>query len=105
MLSITHRGTGCALAGYVAIFGLASLACDGGANSVVSLVESMQLGAVSLSALKFSIAFPFSFHMVNGVRHLFWDMGKFLSVKEVYTTGYAMMFVSAVLSLALTFLL
>jgi succinate dehydrogenase (ubiquinone) cytochrome b560 subunit len=100
MLSITHRGTGCLLAAYVVGAGLAGISGD---CSIVSSIEAMQLGAASLAAIKFSIAFPFSYHLVNGIRHLFWDMGKFLSIKEVYTTGYAMIFVSTLLSLALTF--
>jgi succinate dehydrogenase (ubiquinone) cytochrome b560 subunit len=103
MLSITHRGTGVALAGYAAIFGVAGLVCPEGANSIVHAIEAAQLGTASLVALKFTLAFPFAFHAVNGVRHLFWDLGKFLSVKEVYTTGYTIMFLSVVLSLILTF--
>lgn len=102
MLSITHRGTGIALTGYAAIFGIAALTCPDGANSVVSLIEGLNLGAASLGALKFTLAFPFAFHTVNGVRHLFWDLGKFLTIKEVYTTGYAMLLVSTILAIALT---
>lgn len=102
MLSITHRGTGVALTGYAAIFGLAALVCPDGAGSVVSLIENAQLGAVTLGALKFALAFPFAFHTVNGVRHLFWDLGKFLTIKEVYTTGYAMLLVSTILAIGLT---
>lgn len=104
MLSITHRGTGIALTGYAAIFGLSALMCPEGANAVTGLIQSMQLGAVTLTALKFTLAFPFAFHTVNGVRHLFWDLGKFLTIKEVYSTGYAMLLVSTVLSLIITML-
>ena len=102
MLSITHRGTGIALTGYAAIFGIAALTCPDGAGSVISLLEGLHLGTASLAALKFTLAFPFAFHTVNGVRHLFWDMGKFLTIKEVYTTGYAMLLASTVLAIALT---
>ncbi|CRL05315.1 CLUMA_CG018253, isoform A, partial [Clunio marinus] len=102
MLSITHRGTGIALTGYAAIFGLATLACPEGANAVVNLIEGLQLGAASLAALKFTLAFPFAFHTVNGIRHLFWDLGRFLTIKEVYTTGYIMVAISTILAIALT---
>lgn len=98
MLSITHRGTGMALTGYAAIFGLSALVCPEGANSVVNMIEGLQLGTVSLAALKFTIAFPFAYHSVNGVRHLIWDLGKFLTIKEVYSTGYAMLLVSTILT-------
>lgn len=102
MLSITHRGTGMALTGYAAIFGVAALICPDGATSVVTAIENLHLGAASLAALKFTLAFPFAFHTVNGVRHLFWDMGKFLTIKEVYTTGYAMLLASTILAIILT---
>jgi succinate dehydrogenase (ubiquinone) cytochrome b560 subunit len=102
MLSITHRGTGVALTGYLAIFGLAAIGCPHGVTDIITTLESAQLGVASLTALKFTLAFPFAYHTVNGVRHLFWDMGKFLSVKEVYTTGYAMLFASTIISLILT---
>ncbi len=104
MLSITHRGTGIAITGYAAIFGIAALVCPEGASSVVNAIEAMQLGTLGLTTLKFTLAFPFAFHAVNGVRHLFWDLGRFLSVKEVYTTGYAMLFATTIVALALTFM-
>jgi len=37
------------------------------------------------------IAFPFTFHSLNGLRHLSWDTGKFLSVRSVYRTGYSVL--------------
>lgn len=91
-----------ALTGYAAIFGVAALICPDGATSVVTAIENLHLGAASLAALKFTLAFPFAFHTVNGVRHLFWDMGKFLTIKEVYTTGYAMILASTILAIILT---
>jgi len=102
MLSITHRGTGMALTGYAAIFAVSALVCPEGANSIVSAIDGLHLGAASLAALKFTLAFPFAFHFVNGIRHLFWDLGRFLTIKEVYTTGYAMLLASSVLAIILT---
>lgn len=102
MLSITHRGTGIALTGYAAIFAVSALTCTSGPDAIISAIQGMNLGAASLATLKFALAFPFAFHTVNGVRHLFWDLGKFLTIKEVYTTGYAMLAASTVLAIALT---
>ena len=103
-LSITHRFTGMALTGYAAILGFGAMALPDGVGSIVSTVEALQLTAPALLTAKFVLAFPAAYHTVNGVRHLFWDMGKFLSIKEVYTTGYAMLVVSAILSGILTIL-
>lgn len=102
MLSITHRMTGMALAGYVTMMGLGALALPHDATHYLTMLEG--LSAPTLMALKFTMAYPFAFHSVNGVRHLFWDMGKFLTIKEVYSTGYTMLAVSGVVAAALTFM-
>uniref|UniRef100_A0A8D8AYK1 Succinate dehydrogenase cytochrome b560 subunit, mitochondrial n=1 Tax=Culex pipiens TaxID=7175 RepID=A0A8D8AYK1_CULPI len=102
VLSITHRMTGMALAGYATALGLGALAMPHDATHYLTMLEG--LSAPTLMALKFTMAYPFSYHTVNGVRHLFWDLGKFLSIKEVYTTGYTMLLVSGVLAAGLTFL-
>lgn len=104
VLSITHRFTGIALTGYAAILGLSALALPDGANSVVTAIDSLQLSAPSLIAAKFIIAFPAAYHTVNGVRHLIWDMGKCLTIKEVYTTGYTMLLTSTILTAILAML-
>uniref|UniRef100_A0A182J8V6 Uncharacterized protein n=1 Tax=Anopheles atroparvus TaxID=41427 RepID=A0A182J8V6_ANOAO len=99
-LSITHRFTGLALTGYITALGLGALAMPHDATHYLTMLEG--LSAPTLIALKFTIAYPFAYHTVNGVRHLFWDMGKFLTIKEVYTTGYTMLAVSGVLAGLLT---
>lgn len=98
VLSITHRATGMALTAYAAALGLGAMTLPDGVGSIVSTVEALQLTAPTLLAAKFILAYPAAYHTVNGVRHLFWDMGKFLSIKEVYTTGYTMLLVSAILT-------
>ena len=37
---------------------------------------------------KFFIAMPFTFHSLNGLRHLTWDTGRELSNKAVQRTGW-----------------
>ncbi|XP_058461741.1 succinate dehydrogenase cytochrome b556 subunit-like isoform X2 [Malaya genurostris] len=102
MLSITHRMTGLALAGYATILGLGALALPHDANHYLTMLEG--LNAPTLFALKFTLSYPLAFHATNGVRHLFWDIGKFLSIKEVYNTGYVMILVSGAIATGLTFL-
>ncbi|XP_055596092.1 succinate dehydrogenase cytochrome b560 subunit, mitochondrial [Uranotaenia lowii] len=102
MLSITHRMTGMALAGYATLLGVGALALPHDATHYLTMLEG--LSAPSLMALKFTLAYPFAFHSVNGVRHLFWDLGKFLTIKEVYSTGYTMLLISGVVAAGLTFL-
>ncbi|KAG6872727.1 hypothetical protein C0995_007130 [Termitomyces sp. Mi166 len=52
---------------------------------------------------KFVLALPFTFHSFNGLRHLGWDMGKFMTVKGCYTSGYAVLGATAFSTLGLVF--
>ncbi|KAG1885012.1 hypothetical protein F4604DRAFT_1729026, partial [Suillus subluteus] len=50
---------------------------------------------------KVILATPFTFHFWNGLRHLSWDTGKFLSLKASYRAGYAVLGATAVSTVAL----
>lgn len=54
--------------------------------------------------LKMGLALPFTFHSLNGVRHLVWDTGASLTNKQVIVTGWAVVGASVVSALGLTFL-
>jgi succinate dehydrogenase (ubiquinone) cytochrome b560 subunit len=67
-----------------------------------SLVASF--GALPLLAkipLKFTMAMPFTFHCMNSVRHLIWDLGKQLTNKQVIRTGWTVVGLSVTSALAL----
>lgn len=53
------------------------------AAAVGGLPEVVKVGA------KFLVAWPFTFHALNGVRHLVWDVGVALKNREVMLTGWA----------------
>uniref|UniRef100_A0A6M2DEE4 Putative succinate dehydrogenase cytochrome b subunit n=1 Tax=Xenopsylla cheopis TaxID=163159 RepID=A0A6M2DEE4_XENCH len=95
-LSITHRMTGIALTGYAVVLGLGALVMPHDFAHYATMIEGLQLSAPCLMSIKFVLAYPFAYHMVNGVRHLAWDAAKFLTIKEVYSTGYAMLAVATV---------
>lgn len=103
-LSITHRMTGAWLTGYAALFGLGAIALPGGAESIVQgcqfAVDWAHVNAPVLMATKFVIAWPLTYHAANGIRHLVWDIGKCLGIKEVYSTGY-LMYISSCVGAAL----
>ncbi len=65
------------------------------AEAFGSLSSYTQIG------LKALVAFPFTFHSWNGVRHLVWDSGRELSLKGVYRTGYIVMGLTAVTTVLL----
>jgi succinate dehydrogenase (ubiquinone) cytochrome b560 subunit len=68
------------------------------AASFASLPIFAKIGIKSL------LAFPFTFHSFNGLRHLAWDTGATLTNKQVIVTGWTVLGVSAVSALGLTFL-
>ncbi|KAJ8588129.1 cytochrome b560 subunit of succinate dehydrogenase [Rhizopogon salebrosus TDB-379] len=99
--SIVNRATGGALSALLYGFSLAYLVAPGTFDSV----HIIEFVAGLPDYLKFTgkvlLAAPFSFHFWNGLRHLSWDMGKFLSLKGAYRAGYAVLGATAVSTVAL----
>ncbi|KAJ7811525.1 succinate dehydrogenase cytochrome b560 subunit, partial [Mycena olivaceomarginata] len=92
--SIANRVTGGALSALLYGFSLAYLFAPGTFDSV-HVVDT---------PAKALLAAPFAFHGLNGIRHLSWDMGKFMSNKSVSQTGYAVLGGTAISTVALLFL-
>ncbi len=40
--------------------------------------------------LVFGWSFALFYHMCNGVRHMLWDTGRMLALKDIYQSGYVM---------------
>jgi succinate dehydrogenase / fumarate reductase cytochrome b subunit len=85
-LSILHRVTGAALAvGLIALcYWLIALA--GGEESYRSAAHwfASPLGLVFLMGWTFA----FIYHLLNGVRHLFWDLGLGFERRERHASGW-----------------
>ncbi|XP_063241195.1 succinate dehydrogenase cytochrome b560 subunit, mitochondrial [Bacillus rossius redtenbacheri] len=96
LLSISHRATGLALGGTMIAWGFGALVLPHSFPEYLAVVQSWNPATVLM--LKAFIAFPFSYHYCNGIRHLMWDLGRFLTIKEVYKTGYMMLISSAILT-------
>ncbi len=101
VLSITHRGTGVflSLGALVLTYWLVSLAVS------EELFNSFHLHTTFWYGKLFLIGFVFSlyYHLSNGIRHLFWDIGLGLEISTTYKSGYFIIFISAVLTLATLF--
>lgn len=98
VLSITHRGTGVFLC-----IGALFLSCW--LLSIANGPESYNLLQTYISAwygqlLLWAWVFSLYFHLCNGIRHLFWDMGLGLEIKTTYTSGYVVLVVTLVLTIA-----
>lgn len=96
VLSITHRMTGVALAvaALLLCYWLASVAA--GEQMYASVMAHM--GAWYGQLLILAFTFSLYYHLCNGLRHLFWDMGKGLEIESAYRSGYATIFASILLT-------
>ncbi|MGQ0800957.1 MAG: succinate dehydrogenase, cytochrome b556 subunit [Pseudomarimonas sp.] len=87
MLSIVHRGTGCALAvgAFAIVIWLLALAGNPDDYALVREWAASPIGCV----LIFGFGFALLYHLLNGIRHLAWDAGWGLDIKTTYQTGWA----------------
>jgi succinate dehydrogenase / fumarate reductase, cytochrome b subunit len=85
-LSILHRATGVALAlGLVALsYWLISVASGGESYGAAMRVFSSPVGLLFLLGWTFS----FLYHLLNGVRHLFWDAGYGFERMQRHVSGW-----------------
>ena len=100
-LSITHRITGGALAGYTILLGTGALVLPHKLSYYVEALHASHPSAVSIFALKFILALPFAYHFCNGIRHLIWDTARFLTISGVHKTGYIMLAATLITTIAL----
>lgn len=68
----------------------------------VTAIESMQLSSPTIAFIKFYVALPVTYHTLNGIRHLAWDNGQNLELKDVYRTGYIVLALSVLSALGLS---
>ncbi|XP_022521276.2 succinate dehydrogenase cytochrome b560 subunit, mitochondrial [Astyanax mexicanus] len=101
-MSITHRGTGVALSGGISVFAVAALVLPGSFPHYLDLIHSLSFGPALITLSKFALSFPVAYHTFNGIRHLVWDAGKGLKIPEVYGSGYTVIALTLLTSLALT---
>ncbi|VVC95970.1 succinate dehydrogenase cytochrome b560 subunit, mitochondrial-like [Leptidea sinapis] len=91
ILSITHRISGIMLSGYITALGVGALVLPNDVAHYITMIEGLNLSPATLFLLKAALAAPIGYHTANGIRHLYWDMAKGLTIREVYSTGYAML--------------
>jgi succinate dehydrogenase / fumarate reductase cytochrome b subunit len=98
-LSILHRITGALLAlGLVALsYWFVSLAGGSDSYAAASRVFGHPLGLLVLVGWTFA----FLFHLLNGVRHLFWDAGRGFERTERHASGWFAVLGAAALTLCL----
>jgi succinate dehydrogenase / fumarate reductase cytochrome b subunit len=95
-LSILHRMTGVALSvGLIAlVVWLESIAI--GADSYATVAGLLQTIVGKLVLLGFS--FAFFFHLANGVRHLFWDVGLGFEIRQANASAWFVLVATALMT-------
>jgi succinate dehydrogenase / fumarate reductase, cytochrome b subunit len=94
MLSITHRGTGVVLT-FGALFlawWLVSLAAGPDDYAKFAALAHGPIGTIVVVGLAYCLIF----HWLNGLRHLFWDVGVGLEIKRTYASGWTVVVLSLV---------
>ncbi len=117
VLSILHR-----IAGVILAFGAFGLALvlleasrdpaghdyDSAGSSDVFSVVYHGLGFIFDSpvgvALILAFIWSLNYHLLNGIRHLFWDAGKGFEIKQFTASGWAVVVLSFALTAGLCFL-
>jgi succinate dehydrogenase / fumarate reductase cytochrome b subunit len=96
LMSIIHRITGVILA--VGAFALAwwlmAVAAGGDAYDSAASAVASPLGQLALFGFSASLVY----HLLNGIRHLLWDIGWGYTIPEVYRSGYAVAALTVVLT-------
>ncbi|PPJ60341.1 hypothetical protein CBER1_10730 [Cercospora berteroae] len=106
-LSALNRITGVAVSGAFYAYGMLYLAAPylGWHVETAVLAASFAAWPVLLQvAAKFTVAWPFVFHCFNGVRHLVWDTASMITNSKVKQTGWFVLGLSTLSSLALAFI-
>ncbi|MGH8279802.1 MAG: succinate dehydrogenase, cytochrome b556 subunit [Gammaproteobacteria bacterium] len=95
-MSILHRITGIWLAiGTLALIYWLVSAATGPANFAAA---HWFFGTWIGNVLLWLWTFALFYHLCNGIRHLFWDMGLGFRIRTFYITGYSVWIVAAVLT-------
>ncbi len=96
-LSILHRLTGVALSAGLVILTIWLLALSSGAPAYDQVAALF--GSIVGKLLLVGFSFAFFFHLCNGVRHLFWDMGKGFEIRQVNASAWSVVVASSALTL------
>jgi succinate dehydrogenase / fumarate reductase cytochrome b subunit len=96
VLSILHRLTGIALTvgSILLAWWLVAVATGGDVFAATHVVIASPIGVLLL----FGWAVAFFYHLCSGIRHLAWDAGYGLEIRDAYRSGYAVLAATVMLT-------
>ena len=100
-LSFLHRATGVflGLAAFSVVAWLIAVAGNDADLARFNAVAASPLGVVFLMAATASL----SYHLLNGIRHLLWDIGWGFELPTVYASGWTVVVLAIVLTAIIAF--
>lgn len=99
VMSILHRASGLVLA--VGAFGLAWWLNAVAAGGETQAQASALLGSLPGRLVLAVFAACLVYHLLNGIRHLLWDVGYGYEIPKVYATGWTVAVTALVLTAGL----
>ena len=96
-LSILHRITGAVLFTGLILMILVLLSAANGADSWQNMHAF--LSSIFGKFVLFGFTFSLYYHLCNGIRHLFWDIGRGLDLVDANKSGIAVIAISVFLTL------
>ena len=99
VLSILHRATGIALAVGLFVFAWWLMALAAGGSDYERAITLLCSAVGRLLLVGWS--FAFFLHLGNGIRHLFWDVGRGFEIKQANASAWFVLIFAAVATAAL----
>ena len=98
MLSILHRASGVFLSLGIPLIICWLAAIAGGEETYAGIQEFYSNFLVKLILFLWTAAFYY--HFCNGIRHLFWDIGKGFELEHLRVSGIAVLVAAGILTIA-----
>ncbi|MDP3371493.1 MAG: succinate dehydrogenase, cytochrome b556 subunit [Candidatus Paracaedibacteraceae bacterium] len=98
VLSIMHRFTGVGLVIGIILFTIAFASFASAESAWKSFIKIWHLSGGSI--WQWGLIFSLHYHVFNGIRHLAWDTGYGFELKDVVQSGFAVLILSIIATLA-----
>ncbi|XP_063381770.1 succinate dehydrogenase cytochrome b560 subunit, mitochondrial-like [Cydia fagiglandana] len=98
MTSIAQRATGSILTFYAIVLSGGALFLSNGIDSIVSMIQSLNLNSFFILILKIILGLPFGYHYFCGIRFCLFNIGKIMDKASLYQTGYQAIIAGGILA-------